>query len=354
MRLMLLAAMIFLAAAAIYLRFLSGDDDPVVVSLDDSKAQTEPTQRQSEDEPSVTTQAPNDKPAIAKPDVAATIDDAPKFTPEPSQLPKRPAWVSEPQTTEQSEFGPLPKTASSGLRPLDVYSESQGTVARTRIALVVGGLGISQTGSQSAIEVLPNGITLAFSPIGNSLQRWMQKARKEGHEIALQIPLQPIGYPAVNPGRGTLIKDATVGENLDNLRWALGRVTNYPVVISYLGGGIASDDAAMEPILTEIRDRGLAWVDDGTVAASISLDIAERIKLPNAIGNIHIDADRNPGKIRSQLKGLELLAERRGYAIGTATAFPETVRELSLWVKQLDKKGIQLVPLSNLVRDYGR
>ena len=94
MRLMLLAAMIFLAAAAIYLRFVSGDDEPVVVSLDDSKVQTEPAQRQSEDEQSVSTQAPDDKPAVAKPDVAATIDDAPKFTPEPSQLPKRPAWVS--------------------------------------------------------------------------------------------------------------------------------------------------------------------------------------------------------------------------------------------------------------------
>ena len=72
-------------------------------------------------------------------------------------------------------------------------------------SIVVGGLGLSQTGTQKAIETLPEDVTLAFAPYGSSLQRWVDKAREDGHEVLLQIPLEPIDYPQENPGEHTLL-----------------------------------------------------------------------------------------------------------------------------------------------------
>ncbi len=78
-----------------------------------------------------------------------------------------------------------------------------------RVAIVIGGLGLSQTGTQSAIDKLPPEVELAFASNGNSLDRWMQAARRAGHEILMQVPLEPFDYPNVDPGRNTLTVDAT-------------------------------------------------------------------------------------------------------------------------------------------------
>lgn len=101
---------------------------------------------------------------------------------------------------EETEFGPLPVRAADGRRPMDIYARPWSGVRGKRIALVIGGLGLSQTGTQRAIAALPPEITLAFAPTGNSLDRWMREARRQGHELLVQVPMEPFGYPQVDPG----------------------------------------------------------------------------------------------------------------------------------------------------------
>ena len=84
-----------------------------------------------------------------------------------------------PDLVEKSEFGSLPRISNSNVRPLDAYSQSSGLTGANRVALIVGGLGLSQTGTQAAIKALPPSISLGFSPFGNSLQRWMQNADRK-------------------------------------------------------------------------------------------------------------------------------------------------------------------------------
>jgi polysaccharide deacetylase 2 family uncharacterized protein YibQ len=110
----------------------------------------------------------------------------------------------------------------------------------------------------------------------------------------------------------------------------------------------------MRPLLQEIRDRGLGYIDDGSAGASVAITMAQDLRLPNASGNIVIDSVRDPERMRSNLKVLESLAKARGYAIGTASAFPETIKVVQEWAKQADKRGVLIVPVSNLVKDYRR
>ena len=292
--------------------------------------------------------------STTEPEPAPKPVEQPSFTPKQGVVNRQKAWLPVSELVEDTDFGPLPKIATSGLRPLDAYSERPNGLGKTRIAIVLGGMGLSQTGTKNAIETLPSGVTFAFSPMGNSLNRWMQLARKEGHEVALQIPMEPLGYPSVDPGRFTLLKESGADQNITKLRSALGRMTNYPFVVSYLGAGFSNDKDALEPVLQELRDRGLGWLDNGAVPASKSLDVADGLRLPNAAGNLIIDGRRQASRIATQLQGLELLANRRGFAIGSGTAFPETVKALSAWVREAEKKGIQLVPVSHFMKDYSR
>ena len=121
---------------------------------------------------------------------------------DPQSLRQNPSTAHMPDDAliEDGAYGPLPARAPDGRRPYDVYAGAWSGKPGTRIAIVVGGLGISQTGTMNAIGSLPPGVTFGFSPSGNSLDRWMQEARRSGHELVLQVPLEPVGYPQVDPG----------------------------------------------------------------------------------------------------------------------------------------------------------
>lgn len=252
---------------------------------------------------------------------------------------------------EDSETGPLPIRAADGRRPVDVYARPWSGARGARVAIVIGGLAVSQTGTQEAIEKLPAEVTLAFAPHGNSIGRWMQAARRKGHEILMQAPLEPFDYPNVDPGRNTLTVAATPEENLENLRWTLSRTTNYTGVMNYMGARFVADAKAMAPVMAELGERGLLYLDDGSTARSVAPDLALKDRVPFASGDAIIDGERDRGAILKKLDQLEATARAKGFALGTGSAFDVTVDAVTSWVAEAKKRGIEIVPVSAVTID---
>lgn len=255
---------------------------------------------------------------------------------------------------EQSETGPLPIRAADGRRPFDVYARPWSGARGARIALVIGGLGVSQTGTQAALDKLPAEVTLAFASQGNSLGRWMQVARRDGHEIVMQVPLEPFDYPNVNPGRNTLTTEAGADENLKNLHWSLSRITNYTGVMNYMGARFTADPEAMGGLMAELGKRGLLYLDDGSSARSLAPELAVKSGVPLAVADTAIDAVQNRGEILKKLDQLERTARAKGFALGTGTAFDVTVDTVSAWINEAKARGIEIVPVSAVANDPER
>jgi polysaccharide deacetylase 2 family uncharacterized protein YibQ len=272
---------------------------------------------------------------------------------DPSALARNPrtAHLPDKDLLEQSEAGALPVRAADGRRPFDVYSMPWSGSRGAKVAIVIGGLGLSQTGTQAAIKALPPEVTLGFASAGNSLSRWMQAGRQAGHEIVLQVPLEPFDYPRVDPGRNTLIVDAPAAENVKSLHWALGRTTNYVGVMNYMGGRFVTDQEAMTPFMAELGKRGLMYLDDGSSARSVAPAMALASSVPLAVADGAIDAQRDRGAIMKKLDELEATARARGSAVGTGSAFDETVDAVRAWVAEAKKRGIEIVPISALASD---
>ena len=70
-------------------------------------------------------------------------------------------------------------------------------------------------------------------------------AREAGHEILLQSPMEPFTYPADNPGPHTLLTGASDADNLDSLRWQMGRFVGYVGIVNHLGGKFTADARAL-------------------------------------------------------------------------------------------------------------
>ncbi|WP_137933026.1 divergent polysaccharide deacetylase family protein [Mesorhizobium comanense] len=252
---------------------------------------------------------------------------------------------------ETSETGPLPMRAADGRRPFDVYARPWSGSRGARVAIVIGGLAVSQTGTQAAIAKLPPEVTLAFAPQGNSIGRWMTAARQGGHEIVMQVPLEPFDYPTVNPGRNTLTVAASAEDNLKNLHWALSRTTNYTGVMNYMGARFSADGGAMGPFMAELGKRGLAYIDDGSSARSLAPDLALKDGVPFVAGDMAIDAVQDRGAILKKLDSLEATARAKGTAVGIGSAFDLTVDTVTSWVAEAKKRGIEIVPISAVAID---
>src|SRR3546814_16101974 len=76
---------------------------------------------------------------------------------------------------------------------------------RPRIAVVLTGLGLSDSATQAAIEQLPAAVTLSFSPYARGLEPWTALARSRGHEALIALPLEPPPFPNENPGPHDLL-----------------------------------------------------------------------------------------------------------------------------------------------------
>lgn len=249
---------------------------------------------------------------------------------------------------EDTPDGKIPIIGLDGTRPMDQYARPWSGARGTRIAIVVGGLGLSQTGTQRAIRQLPGEVTLAFAASGNSLSRWMQEARREGHEILLQVPLEPFDYPQNDPGLYTLRTDFNETKNLAELHRAMAQVTNYTGVVNFLGGRFLSDADALEPVMRDVSNRGLLFLDDGSSAQSLSGTIAGAIEAPHAFADLQLDADLSREAVLRKLDELERIARRNGTAIGMASAFDQSVDAIREWCEEAGGRGIEIVGVASL------
>ena len=261
------------------------------------------------------------------------------------------AHIPEPDLIEETAQGRLPKRAKDGRRPLDVYARPWSGKRGARVAIVIGGMGVSQTTTQTAIDTLPPEVTLSFAPQGNSLSRWAQSARRKGHEILLQIPMEPFDYPRVDPGRGTLIVDADTNANMKVLHESMGRLTNYTGVVNYLGARFTAEPAALEPIMADLSARGLLYLDDGTSARSKADMLAVKNRVAYAAGDGVIDQVQDRNEILKALDGIEATARAKGSAIAIGTGFDVTIEAVNTWVKEAEKRGIEIVGVSALSTD---
>lgn len=251
---------------------------------------------------------------------------------------------------ERSRFGLLPKVGPDGATPAQVYARPAGPAPATkpngRIALLVGGLGISQNGTAEAIAKLPAAVSLGFAPYGTELERTVQRARGDGHEVFLQVPMEPFDYPDNDPGPQTLLTGPKAAENIDRLHWLLGRFTGYVGIVNFLGGRLTADEAALSPVLREIAGRGLMVVDDGSSARSLLAPAAAKAQIPALKVDRVIDSVTRADAIDQELQRLEVLARERGVAVGAATALPVSVERIARWAATLEARGLVIVPVS--------
>lgn len=246
--------------------------------------------------------------------------------------------------------GAAPKPASKA--PADIYARPfSNPEGHPIVSLVIGGLGINSTQTKLAIDTLPADVTLSFAPDAKRLDYWIKTAREDGHEVLIELPMEAYEYGRMSMRADTLVAGAGSKANVAKLNQVLGRASGYFGVINYQGAKFGADPASVDPVFDVLAERGLAFIDDGSVHKATFGQVADTKGLRFARAAGPVDTRQSPQDIAAELMELETIARERGGAIGAGFAFPVTIEAASLWIDTLEEKGLVLAPVSALVPD---
>ena len=245
---------------------------------------------------------------------------------------------------KDSPDGPLP-VADGSKEPRTAYARPfvEPKEKVVKVAIVVTGLGVSREAAEAAIAKLPPEIGLSFSPYAGNLEAWVKKARAAGHEVLLDLPLEPANFPMHDAGPMALMVRDNPGQALDRLHQILGKATSYVGISAALHSPVTSGDDWAQ-VLRDIKGRGLLFLGDG-LAGMKTDDVP-------VSATVALVPDETPFRaaIDASLGRLLATAQRDGSAVAYVSPRPVTFERLLAWAATLPQKGAVLAPPSALVK----
>jgi polysaccharide deacetylase 2 family uncharacterized protein YibQ len=263
----------------------------------------------------------------------------------------RPLSAPNPRLIETVDGRILPKIGDNGRESRKEYAHRFGGDPNLpRIGIIIRELGLSRNATLAAINYTSALVTLSFTPYARGVEEWMGLARSSGHEAILELPLETIDFPSTDPGPLALLTDVSQDENVARLNKLMSTTKAYVGMIQFMGSRFATSEAAFRPVLQTLKNRGLIFVDDNQVSNSLAPSIAQQIQLAFAKVDVTIDANPSEKGVLAALHQLEEIARKKKFALGTATAYPSVVKQISRWTPTLTSKKIELAPLSAIAQ----
>lgn len=305
--------------------------------------------------------APQTMPMISRPLVATTLATTAVALPKTASV-TSPRDSTElamllttpPPPTNKVAVSPTPSAPSSTIATGEKPTWQRNAMpapafqGQPQIAIVIDDLGLDRNRTERAIA-LKGPITLSFLAYASDLPEQTEAARRAGHELVVHVPMEPILRPK-------LVTQMSSGgepphdELLRRLRWDLSRFSGYVGVDNHLGNRLSTDPESTEAVINELKARGLVFLDSRSGGSS-ALSDAARKGVPTVTRDVLLDDDVTVSSVNDRLSQLEAIARQRGTAIAVGHPHDLTLDALKAWIAGLSGKGLQLVPLTAIVRD---
>lgn len=219
------------------------------------------------------------------------------------------------------------------------------------VAIIIDDLGYDKKIAEKLSKLHAN-ITfsiLPHSPFQDSIARL---SKNQGLETMLHLPMEPIEYPHVDPGPGTLLTSMTPDQLIRQLKENLKAVPHVKGVNNHMGSKMTAESNQMYQIFSILKKRDLYFVDSRTSAQTLCKPSARLFQVPFAQRDVFLDHRQEARFIRQQVQELIRIAQRNGYAVGIGHPHSTTYEVLREMLPELNK-AVQLVPASKIVHRLG-
>ena len=220
---------------------------------------------------------------------------------------------------------------------------------RPKVAIVIDDLGVKNHISQELLHWdLP--ITFSILPFTPYAKAIAIEAHRKGKEVILHLPMEPHGYPKIQPGEGALFQEMDKETLLRQLSEDIEAIPYIKGVNNHMGSRLMEDSEKMEIILSELKKRGLYFLDSRTTPQTVGFRTAQSLGLKATERTVFLDNSSNEEDVKKQLEELAQISLSTGKAVGIGHPHPSTIKSLKEMIPKLQERGIDIVPLSSVMK----
>ncbi len=222
-----------------------------------------------------------------------------------------------------------------------------------RVAIIMDDLGRGTYPAEVLLGI-EQPVTFSILPGESDARRVAQMAHAANREILLHVPMEPQGYPAVNPGEDALFVRYSEQEIAKRFVDLLAKVPYAVGTNNHMGSRFTEDRRGMTTVMSVLRERGLFFVDSLTTGRSVAVAVALDNGVPVLQRDVFLDNVADVELITVELQRLARKAVQNGQAIGICHPYPETLQALQRELPKLAEQGVQIVPVASLLQGRRR
>ena len=230
----------------------------------------------------------------------------------------------------------------------DLASSEEEINFSPKVAFIIDDLGYETEVSKKIME-LEFPIALSILPFLQYSEFIAEEGRKNNREIMLHLPMEPSNSSA-NPGPGAIKSYMSEEEIRQAVR---NCILNFPYIIgvnNHMGSKITEDREIIKIVLEEIKGYSLFFIDSITTEDSIAYEVAQEMEIKSAVRSVFLDNENDMEYIKRQMLEVQETALREGEVIAIGHSRINTFYVLKRMVPELIKAGIEVVPVSELVK----
>lgn len=279
------------------------------------------------------------------------------FIPETRPRKKMPSYdfsetLPQPESIENKTLSPKIKEPVNAMKEAVAIPKPQWDgKKKARIAIIIDDMGMAREYTRNVID-LDAPLTLAFLPYANNLLEFTEPAKRKGHQLIIHVPMEPMNSK-LNLGPAGLTTSLDKDEFLRRLDEEIfTSFEGYVGINNHMGSRLTQDIKAMNWLMPVLKEKGLLFVDSKTIHTSVAAQTAHKYGVEYAERDVFLDHNEDLESVVKALMRLEELAKQNGVAIAIGHPKKNTIKALELWMPSLAERGLELVPVSDLVQKF--
>jgi len=218
--------------------------------------------------------------------------------------------------------------------------------ALPKVAIVIDDLGPNKQIAREVLK-LKGPLTLSILP-QQSYSAWIaREGNRLGRDIMIHIPME--ASRPLKLGKGGLYTWMTDREIIQTIEEDLLSVPHVKGANNHMGSLFTRDERVMKTVISELRGRGLFFLDSLTTPESVGFRLAKEQGLKTLRRDVFLDDSDDPGEIRTQWEKLIKAANQKGHAVALGHPKKNTIEFLQKVLSS--SKEVTIVPVSELIID---
>jgi len=226
-------------------------------------------------------------------------------------------------------------------------SKEVAPVQRASLAIVIDDLGYGDESLMKEFLALDYPLSFSVLPGYPKSKSAAEAVVKTGKDLLLHLPMEPHGYPGINPGKDPILVDLSASEIKSRIAKDLSGLPRVSGISNHMGSLATQDPEVMKAVLEDTKTRGIFFLDSMTTPGSVAKKVAAELGAVCLRNDLFLDtASKDEKKVKKMLERAEEIALSKGRAIAIGHLYSGTFKVLKSKLPELEKKGIKLVPIS--------